>query len=237
VKYRSGDTTLISSLGTPTFYAHWSSKEQSSLPSQSSPTQAETTTTTTTSTSARTSTATATTVTTKTNPQATPTFIPTNNVADPYTFTSSATPPPPPLPTTSSANDGGHSQLDLSDSSVQQSGDFTATATGFKPGTVVDFYLWSTPIYLGSAVADIHGVAVLHVALTPAYVGEHHVQVVGTGLQGQPRNLAQAITITQPPVLAETGLGAAWLLGSALVLLFLGVGLVRVGRRDTARQH
>lgn len=236
-QFRADDTTLISSFDTPTFYAHWTSTQQSSQSSQGSSTQTPTTT----STPATTATTTPTTKTTLSTPKTTPTttsaFTPTNNAADPYTFTSTAAPSAPPLPTASSANDGSGSQLGLNHSSVQQSGDFTATATGFKPGSVADFFLWSTPVYLGSAVADIHGVAVLHIALKPAYVGEHHVQVVGTGLQGQPRNLAQAITVTAPPALAETGINAAWLLGPALLLLLLGVGLTRVGRRDLARRH
>ncbi len=163
------------------------------------------------------------------------TSIPTDNMRDPVTLTSTAAPPPPVLPAVSSVDDGSTSRLDLSKRTIPYGATFNAIATGFKPGTVVDFYIWSRPVYLGSAIADIHGVAVLPVTLGPEYIGDHHVQSVGTGLLGEPRNLAQPITVVD--TLASTGTNVIAPLALGLLLLGGGIALVNVRRRPKVARH
>lgn len=176
--------------------------------------------------------------TTSPKPSATAPSIPTNNVTNPETFVSSQAPAPQPLPGISQVDDTSASQFDVDTHTPTQGGDLTLTARGFKPGTVVDFWMHSTPVYLGSAIADIHGIAVLPVTLTPTLVGSHHVQSIGTGLKGEPRNLAQPITIAAAPTapaLASTGVATAPLVFLAVLLLAAGAAILLADRRRTDR--
>lgn len=193
----------------------------------------DTTPTTTTSAPVTTTKPTPATTTTKPTPTTgtSPTSIPTNNLASPETFVSAHAPAPQPLPGMSQANDSSASRFDVNTHKPTQGGDLTLTARGFKPGTVVDFWMHSTPTYLGSAIADIHGIAVLPVKLTPDLVGDHHVQSIGTGLLGEPRNLAQPITIVAPAALASTGVASAPLVFLAVLLLAGGAALMLADRR------
>lgn len=139
----------------------------------------------------------------------------------------STTPVPTPLPTGTDAAD-----LGVDDPTPGQGGRIVLTAQGFQPGSVVDFWIHSTPVYLGSAVADSEGVATLPVVLDKQYVGVHHVQAVGVGPDGQVRNVAQQITVSAPPALAETGPVTWPLLLLALELLAAGVALIQWQQRD-----
>lgn len=160
--------------------------------------------------------------------------IPTNNVKNPETFVSRQAPAPQPLPTESSVNDTSASEFNVDTHTPTQGGNLTLVAKGFKPGSVVDFWMHSTPVYLGSTIADVHGIAVLAVTLDETLVGQHHVQSVGTGLLGEPRNLAQPITIAAPPALASTGpAAAAPLTFIAVLLLAGGSALLLADRRRT----
>jgi hypothetical protein len=219
-----------------------SSTPTSNSPTSNSPTNTAPGTATTTTSSATTSSSgpsTSTSAATPSTPAAsgsTPaTSIPTNNMRDPVTFTSTSAPTPPTLPGVSSVDDGSSSRLDLTERTIPRGATFNAIATGFKPGTVVDFYIWSKPVYLGSAIADMHGVAVLPVTLGAEYIGDHHVQSIGTGLLGEPRNLAQPITVVDS--LASTGTNVIVPLTLGLLLLGGGIALVNVRRRPKVAQH
>lgn len=157
----------------------------------------------------------------------TSTSIPTNNLKNPETFASNQAPAPQPLPGESSVNDTSASQFDVDTHTPTQGGDLTLVARGFKPGSVVDFWMHSIPVYLGSAIADIHGIAVLPVKLDATVVGAHHVQSIGIGLLGEPRNLAQPIRITAP-ALASTGFATLPITAVALLLIAAGVALVKI---------
>lgn len=91
-------------------------------------------------------------------------------------------------------------------------------------------------MYLGAAIADARGVAVLTVTLDEAVAGDHHLQALGTGNDGTPRNIAQAVTITQDTAaLASTGVNPTRPLMLALLLLLGGAALLTVERRLRTR--
>lgn len=166
--------------------------------------------------------------------ETTTTAVPTTSPAPTTQTPTSTTPVPTPLPTGTDAAD-----LGVDDPTPGQGGRIVLTAQGFQPGSVVDFWIHSTPVYLGSAVADSEGVATLPVVLDKQYVGVHHVQAVGVGPDGQVRNVAQQITVSAPPALAETGPVTWPLLLLALELLAAGVALNQWQQRDrrSVRTH
>jgi hypothetical protein len=110
----------------------------------------------------------------------------------------------------------------------------TLRGTGFQTGSTETFDLFSAPVRLGTAVADSTGTATLTATIpasTPA--GSHHVEISGTGSNGQPRTVSVALTVTGTggssgtvPVtgsnsskpIAEIGVGAL-ALGGLLVLV------------------
>lgn len=121
-------------------------------------------------------------------------------------------------------------------------GKLTITGTGFKPGSKVSFTLHSTPVLLGTATADAKGVATLAVTL-PADVaaGAHSIVVDGVGVDGKPRQLSIALTITAAATtpaaeddLANTGANNTALGGAAVLLLLAGTAVFVLNRRRKA---
>lgn len=138
-----------------------------------------------------------------------------------------------PLPPDS---DSGTPVFHLDDPTPSTGDPITLSADGFLPGSVVFFWLHSHPVYLGAAIADARGVAVLTVSLDEAVAGDHHLQALGTGNDGTPRNIAQAVTITQDTAaLASTGVDPTRPLMLALLLLLGGAALLTVERRLRTR--
>lgn len=137
-----------------------------------------------------------------------------------------ATPAPVALPTGTDSAD-----LSVSNHNPSQGSSMVATARGFAPGSTVDFWIHSQPVFLGAVVADAQGVAVLRFQLSPALTELHHIQAVGVGPRGEPRNLAQTVTIIAPPALASTGIPAWPLVSVALLLIAAGAGLLTIRRR------
>lgn len=222
---------------TPTVYAHWPAAPPPPAGDSSSGSGGSSSPTTTSipATTAAPVTTSAAPSTDKTSAPSTTTSIPTNNVKDPVTFTSSQAPTAPPLPGASSVNDTSASQFDVDTHTPTQGGDLTLVARGFKPGSVVDFWMHSAPTYLGSAIADVLGIAVLPVKLDKSLVGEHHVQSVGIGLLGEPRNLAQPITIAAPSALASTGFPTLPVALISLIMIAAGAALLMMRRRPLQR--
>lgn len=108
----------------------------------------------------------------------------------------------------------------------------TITATGFQPGSHVDFWIHSTPRFLGAAVADATGVAVLRVTIDKDLLGTHTVQAIGIGPDGQLHNLGQTVNIRQPQ-LAVTGANFSTATLLAAIAVLAGLGLVVFSRRKT----
>lgn len=233
----TGTETLTNGLSIFAVWAEAEPDDNSGTDNSGSDSNSDTTPTTTTPAPVTTTKPAPATTTTKPTPttSASTASIPTNNLASPETFVSAKAPLPQPLPGVSQVDDSSASQFDVNTHTPTQGGDLTLTARGFKPGTVVDFWMHSTPIYLGSAIADVHGIAVLPVTLAPELVGDHHVQSIGTGLLGEPRNLAQPITVAAPAALASTGVAAAPLVFLAVLLLAGGAALILTDRRRTRR--
>ncbi|WP_028046252.1 LPXTG cell wall anchor domain-containing protein [Cellulomonas sp. URHE0023] len=110
----------------------------------------------------------------------------------------------------------------------------TLVSSGNLPGETVSFYLHSDPILLGTAVADVQGVARLTVTL-PADVpaGEHHVVTIGatSGTQSQIAVTLAAATPTASSTLPVTGSNGRSLAAVATTLVLAGASLVLVRRR------
>lgn len=110
------------------------------------------------------------------------------------TGTVSASTPPPATPP---ANSGG-SVVDSAPASAPAGGEaITVVLSGFAPGSLVNLYVYSSPILLGSAIADGNGVATFSVKI-PAGLSAGTHTLVGSGINsaGDPTTVSQTITIT-----------------------------------------
>jgi Putative Ig domain len=113
----------------------------------------------------------------------------------------------------------------------------TVGGSGFAPGAPITIGIYSTPTFLGSAVADETGSFSAQVTL-PALLGLHTVVVSGIDPSGDPRFLASQTTITaKRSVLQTTGveIGGGLYLAFALFASGLLVILFAYRRRVTAR--
>jgi hypothetical protein len=113
----------------------------------------------------------------------------------------------------------------------------TVGGSGFAPGAPITIGIYSTPTFLGSAVADETGSFSAQVTL-PALLGLHTVVVTGIDPSGDPRFLASQTTITaKRSVLQTTGveIGGGLYLAFALFASGLLVILFAYRRRVTAR--
>lgn len=164
-----------------------------------------------------------------------PTPTPTPTVSPTPTPTVTPTPAPTALPVAALAG---------STSVTPPQQPVTLVARGFLPGEVVTFTLHSDPVVLGTAVADLTGVATLVTTVpagTPA--GLHHVVASGgTSLRNAQIELtvtAAAPTVVAPAAsaaqLATTGGDPAALLGVVALLLVAGAAMVAAPRVRAAR--
>ena len=118
----------------------------------------------------------------------------------------------------------------VSSSRVAPGGTVSVTARGFDPGETVQVWLYSTPTFVGRAVADADGVVTTRVTL-PADLapGTHSLVLVG---ESSGRVYLTELEVVRPGVLSATGVsGVAWLAGTAGLLLAAGAALVVVRRR------
>lgn len=82
--------------------------------------------------------------------------------------------------------------LTLSDSTVTVGQEVTASASTFEPGSSVAFEI-NPP--LGSATADVNGVATLTFTVPDLAPGDHTVTASGTGTDGAPLTVSATLTI------------------------------------------
>jgi hypothetical protein len=170
---------------------------------------------------------------------------PSSDSASPTPRSNSTSTTPSSSPTPTSLPPGPDSaDLAVSQDQPQQGGTEDLTATGFKPGTNVDFWLHSVAHYLGSAKAGADGTATLKVVLPASFSGPHTVQATGVGTNGKARNLKQSIVIghavaaSSQDALSSTGFNSDDLLLMAVGVMALGFVLLHFGygRRRRA-QH
>jgi hypothetical protein len=106
------------------------------------------------------------------------------------------------------------------------------TGTGFAPFEVVDIWLHSTPVLLGTLIADAQGrISGSFPMPTSIAAGTHHIVLVD---EAGVSHTSAALVVTTTAVLASTGadISSGWL---ALALMVLGGLAVTVtARRRTA---
>jgi hexosaminidase len=119
--------------------------------------------------------------------------------------------------------------LTLSDHHPMEGATIVLTAHGFRPGTQVDFWLHSTPLLLGSAIANSSGIAVLNATLPSNLSGVHVAQALGVSPSGINRNLTQQLTIRLASSLASTGSTITTPLALASSLIIVGLALFAGG--------
>lgn len=126
--------------------------------------------------------------------------------------------------------------LSLSSSSAAPGGQITLTVNGLDPGVEYEAVLHSSPVFLGSGVANGSGVLSLTVTIpsgTPA--GAHTITIASTA---NPGTIVTSLGLTVTGGLAFTGaVVGSWVIGAPL-LLVIGIALLvsrAVGRRRSAR--
>jgi LPXTG-motif cell wall-anchored protein len=216
--------------------------------STSTTTTAPTTTTTapTTTTTAPTTTTTA--PTTTTTAPTTTTTEPTTTTTEPTTTTTTT----PASSTTTSTAKPAEPTGTVTPSTIEQGGSFTINSTGWKAGSNVEATLNSTPVTLGTLVADATG-TVNGTFNVPAgfELGAHTVNLSGTSAAGIAGTLSASITViaqtttttstiapattaftsTTTGSLPVTGADSVKLVGVAVLLLGTGGALLVVRRR------
>ncbi|MCW2507087.1 MAG: hypothetical protein JWP68_235 [Modestobacter sp.] len=121
------------------------------------------------------------------------------------------------------------------DGKVTVGAQVTLSGSGYQPGSVVELVVYSTPVSLGSVVADANGAFSATVTLPASMAnGTHHLVSVGVDADGNPRYLVSEIIVSGGTGLAYTGFSPAPYIGGGLVALLAGAGLIVAGRRRRA---
>jgi hypothetical protein len=122
---------------------------------------------------------------------------------------------------------------------VAEGGAVRVAGSGFRPGSTVDVWMFSTPHLLGVATVAADGTFVASFPLPAgAVVGEHTVQLNGVGTDDAVRTLAAGIEVQAAPVaprLAATGAEPQSLLLLQVLVLTSGAALLALRRRLVAR--
>jgi hypothetical protein len=114
--------------------------------------------------------------------------------------------------------------------------------SGYLPGSVVELFVYSTPVSLGSVVAGPDGTFTVEVTLPEGLAaGTHHLVATGVDADGNVHNLvievavsasgAATVTAVHDQGLAYTGASIALPLGGGLLALLTGGGLMALARR------
>lgn len=124
---------------------------------------------------------------------------------------------------------------------VRADGSVAVSGSGFRPGSTVDVWLFSTPYLLGEVAVGGDGTFAARLPLPVAVeAGEHTVQLNGLADDGAVRSLATGVVVREVPAapsgrLAATGGDAAGLVVAQLALM--GLGLVLVAGAHGARRR
>jgi LPXTG-motif cell wall-anchored protein len=140
--------------------------------------------------------------------------------------------------TTTAAPGNTLAQLFLSATVVQRLELFTATVTGARPGSTVEFAQLSTRVVVGTAVADVNGVAKLQMSFPAnAELGDHQVEARGIDKDGDAFDLFKPIKVVAPKAsgaFPTTGADSGPMALAGLGAVALGAVLVAMARR---RKH
>jgi len=133
-------------------------------------------------------------------------------------------------------DDGDITGADGPISKVTAGQKLTLQGAGFAPNSTVQLTVFSTPVSLGTTVADGTGAFSAEVTIPAGLTnGTHHLVASGVDASGAVRNLVTEVTLSGgTPALAYTGFSPAPYIGGGLVLLLAGAGLVVAGRRRRA---
>jgi LPXTG-motif cell wall-anchored protein/uncharacterized repeat protein (TIGR02543 family) len=106
---------------------------------------------------------------------------------------------------------------------------------GFMPGTLVHFWIFSEPVYLGSLLVGEDGTFDGSLFLTGIDPGEHTLQLNGISFDGQDRsaNLGVLVTTDAEPLPALPATGS----NSSNELMLLGLSLAMLGFIITVRRR
>jgi LPXTG-motif cell wall-anchored protein len=119
-------------------------------------------------------------------------------------------------------------------STVTSGATVTLTGGGYLPGSTVTLVMYSTPVVLGTTVADEKGNISAEVTLPAGVRGNHTLVASGIDPSGKPRNLTMAVTVTGEGELPYTGADVALPALGGLAALALGGGLLFAARRRSA---
>jgi hypothetical protein len=104
------------------------------------------------------------------------------------------------------AVDPDGSPLPLSDDrlSVPHGGTVTVGADGFAPGSTVDVWAFSTPVFLGTGIADASGAVDLAVEVPDVLAaGSHTLQFTGESATSEPVAVSIGLIVTEPAPVTE----------------------------------
>jgi hypothetical protein len=115
---------------------------------------------------------------------------------------------------------------------LMQSRSATVSGYGFRPGTRVDIWLFSTPTLLGSADVGADGSFATDVYLDSriAATGEHTLQLQGVGMDGLTKAANLGVVVQESAVSATTP-ATPWTVWMGVVAVLFGVALLVVRRR------
>jgi len=107
------------------------------------------------------------------------------------------------------------------------------------PGSTVQVWLHSTPVFLGEALAGADGSFVQSFAVSATTVaGEHHVVLTGQDPANNPTEIELAVTVVSAINTNLPSTGSGWTIEQLLLAgLLLGGGItsIAVARRRTQR--
>jgi LPXTG-motif cell wall-anchored protein len=115
---------------------------------------------------------------------------------------------------------------------VDESGNVQVAGSGVQPGSQVDLWVMSDPVYLGTVTVNAQGNFSANRPLPAGVpVGDHTVQANGVTSDGAARSLNIGIEVVESATLPATGSTGDLTMSLALVTACLGAFLALASRR------
>ena len=127
--------------------------------------------------------------------------------------------------------------LRLSAGSAQPGGEIQIDGAGFAPGSPIELWLASDPIFLGEIVADGAGRFTTQITLPAGISGNHEIRALGQSdggdsLEAVAQLTIEAATFIPPEELPLTGAGFEQLILLGMLSMIGGAGLLALTRRE-----